>query len=123
MDEAHCVSEWSHNFRPSYMRLHSAIAGTLRARCVLALTATATRRTLTSIRSVLRMPEDAVFYGQSGRSNLTYAATLTSNLERYVEFVSLIVIASSADCDAVCSHFNTFREAISCCSQCEFVCL
>ena len=43
VDEAHCVSQWSHNFRPSYLRLHSVLFDVLRAPRVLALTATATR--------------------------------------------------------------------------------
>ena len=41
VDEAHCISEWGHNFRPDYLKL-AALARTLRAERVLALTATAT---------------------------------------------------------------------------------
>ena len=41
VDEAHCISEWGHNFRPDYLKL-ARLAGTLRAERVLALTATAT---------------------------------------------------------------------------------
>lgn len=41
VDEAHCISEWGHNFRPDYLKL-ARLAKTLRARRVLALTATAT---------------------------------------------------------------------------------
>lgn len=48
VDEAHCVSVWSHNFRPSYMRLN-VFFRQLKVQRVLALTATATRRTLDGI--------------------------------------------------------------------------
>ncbi|KAM3202788.1 ATP-dependent DNA helicase Q-like 5 [Capsicum annuum] len=47
IDEAHCVSEWSHNFRPSYMRLKaSLVCDKLKAQCILAMTATATTKAL-----------------------------------------------------------------------------
>ena len=49
VDEAHCVALWSHNFRPSYMRLRRVLHKTLRVPTVLALTATATRATQQSL--------------------------------------------------------------------------
>merc|ERR1719183_3181847 len=55
IDEAHCVSEWSHNFRPDYLRLHEFLVGSLKARRLLALTATATRPTIKSICDILKL--------------------------------------------------------------------
>jgi len=55
IDEAHCVSEWSHNFRPDYLRLHEFLVGSLGARRLLALTATATRPTIKSICEILKV--------------------------------------------------------------------
>eukprot|EP00494_Astrolonche_serrata_P006762 UN06787 len=49
IDEAHCVSEWSHNFRPSYLRIHRTLVEVFKVKCVLALTATATTMTELSI--------------------------------------------------------------------------
>jgi ATP-dependent DNA helicase Q4 len=53
IDEAHCVSEWSHNFRPDYLRLNEFLTGSLGARRLLALTATATRPTIKSVYDIL----------------------------------------------------------------------
>ncbi|KAE8667507.1 DEAD/DEAH box RNA helicase family protein isoform 2 [Hibiscus syriacus] len=56
VDEAHCVSEWSRNFRPSYMRLRaSLLRAKLNAECILAMTATATTTTLSSVMSALEI--------------------------------------------------------------------
>jgi len=74
IDEAHCISEWGHNFRPDYLKLAGA-ARAIGAPAVLALTATATDRVLEDIcRSFDIAPEDAIrtrFY----RENLTLRFT------------------------------------------------
>ncbi|RVE67270.1 hypothetical protein OJAV_G00115630 [Oryzias javanicus] len=49
IDEAHCVSEWSHNFRPCYLRLCKVLRERLGVRCFLGLTATATPSTALDI--------------------------------------------------------------------------
>lgn len=50
VDEAHCISEWSHHFRPSYLRLEHVFQ---HAQCVLAITATASSRVIDDILSQL----------------------------------------------------------------------
>ncbi|XP_023294445.2 ATP-dependent DNA helicase Q4 [Lucilia cuprina] len=49
IDEAHCVSQWSHNFRPSYLMICKVLKQNLGVKCVLGLTATATLPTRMSI--------------------------------------------------------------------------
>uniref|UniRef100_H3C0F9 ATP-dependent DNA helicase Q4 n=1 Tax=Tetraodon nigroviridis TaxID=99883 RepID=H3C0F9_TETNG len=49
IDEAHCVSEWSHNFRPCYLRLCKVLRDRLGVQCLLGLTATATLSTALDI--------------------------------------------------------------------------
>ncbi|XP_031644720.1 ATP-dependent DNA helicase Q4 isoform X2 [Oncorhynchus kisutch] len=49
IDEAHCVSEWSHNFRPCYLRLCKVLRDPLGVRCLLGLTAPATLSTALDI--------------------------------------------------------------------------
>ena len=53
VDEIHCASEWSHNFRPTYLMLHEMIREKLGSSCrVLGLTATATKSTQRQICSL-----------------------------------------------------------------------
>src|SRR5215471_10655290 len=71
IDEAHCISQWGHDFRPEYRRLAE-----LRARFPAvpfhAYTATATPRVRADIAEQLRLREPAVLVGRFDRPNLTY---------------------------------------------------
>jgi ATP-dependent DNA helicase RecQ len=70
IDEAHCISEWGHNFRPDYLKL-AAIGKELRVPVTLALTATATQQVATDIRAAFAIrPEDFILTGFY-RPNLT----------------------------------------------------
>ncbi len=81
VDEAHCISEWGHNFRPDYLKL-AGFARDLDAKCVLALTATATSKVLEDIRAGFDItPECAVRTGFY-RSNLTLLMTPVAPSER-----------------------------------------
>lgn len=71
IDEAHCVSQWGHDFRPEYMQLHQ-LAARFPDVPRLALTATADNRTRQEIRQQLLPPEAEVFLGSFDRANLHY---------------------------------------------------
>ncbi|XP_074434136.1 ATP-dependent DNA helicase Q4 [Larus michahellis] len=58
IDEAHCVSEWSHNFRPCYLRLCKVLRDRLGVRCFLGLTATATLATARDVAQHLGIPPE-----------------------------------------------------------------
>lgn len=74
VDEAHCISEWGHNFRPDYLKLAQA-ARDLGVARVLALTATASPAVVTDICEAFAIPRaDAVITG-SYRPNLTLLTT------------------------------------------------
>ncbi|MFI5387562.1 MAG: RecQ family ATP-dependent DNA helicase, partial [Fimbriimonadales bacterium] len=81
IDEAHCISEWGHNFRPDYLKL-AETAKDIGAERVLALTATATPAVVEDIcRSFDISTEDAVVTGFY-RPNLTLFTTPTTPEER-----------------------------------------
>ncbi len=81
VDEAHCISEWGHNFRPDYLKL-AQFARLCRAERLFALTATATQRVLEDIRREFRIePECAVRTGFY-RPNLTVLTTPVATAER-----------------------------------------
>ena len=69
IDEAHCISQWGHDFRPEYRRLIEAREYFSDAACV-ALTATATPRVREDIRTSLRMNSGREFVASFNRENL-----------------------------------------------------
>ena len=71
IDEAHCISEWGHDFRPDYRNLQT-LRGAFPSVPVIALTATATERVRGDIVEQIRMPEAAQFVASFNRPNLTY---------------------------------------------------
>ncbi|MDF2697071.1 MAG: hypothetical protein K0S65_5454, partial [Labilithrix sp.] len=69
VDEAHCISEWGHNFRPDYLKL-AETAQSLGARRILALTATATPSVVRDIRAAFDIREEHAVVTGFHRSNL-----------------------------------------------------
>ena len=71
VDEAHCISEWGHDFRPEYRRIRNIIEDIGQAP-IIALTATATPKVQSDILKNLGMPEATVFKSSFNRPNLYY---------------------------------------------------
>lgn len=73
VDEAHCISQWGYDFRPSYLRI-AALRSELPGVPVLALTASATRKVQDDICEKLRFPRPCLVFRQSfQRANLSYS--------------------------------------------------
>ena len=72
IDEAHCISDWGHDFRPEYRQLVSIRQRFQNAVCV-ALTATATPRVQKDIKKLLKLDEGSEFIGSFDRENLFIA--------------------------------------------------
>ena len=77
VDEAHCVSEWGHDFRPAFLQLGNAIES-LGAPPILALTATATDAVLADIEKHLALREPRIFNLGVFRANLHYEVRHTA---------------------------------------------
>jgi ATP-dependent DNA helicase RecQ len=81
VDEAHCISEWGHNFRPDYLKL-SVFAKELGAECTLALTATATDPVLEDICRSLSIERECAVRTPFYRHNLELLSTPLAASER-----------------------------------------
>ncbi|MDF2375617.1 MAG: RecQ family ATP-dependent DNA helicase [Verrucomicrobiales bacterium] len=81
VDEAHCISEWGHNFRPDYLKL-AELAGSLKIPRVLALTATATPRVAGQIRERFGIGEDDQIQTGFSRPNLIFGVFPCAESER-----------------------------------------
>lgn len=71
VDEAHCISEWGHDFRPEYRRIRPII-GEISVRPIIALTATATPKVQHDIKKNLGMDHSEFFKSSFNRPNLYY---------------------------------------------------
>ena len=72
IDEAHCISEWGHDFRPEYRKIKSIVAMIAPDLPIIALTATATPKVQQDIQRNLQMEEADLFKSSFNRTNLFY---------------------------------------------------
>ena len=82
VDEAHCISEWGHDFRPEYRRIRTII-NEINIRPMIALTATATPKVQHDIQKNLGMQAAKVFKSSFNRTNLFYEVRpKTTNIDK-----------------------------------------
>lgn len=84
IDEAHCVSQWSHNFRPSYLMICRVLREKLNVKCILGLTATASQATIKSVISHINIPDgfSGVIKNPTLPDNLCLSVSLEKNKDK-----------------------------------------
>ncbi len=82
IDEAHCISQWGHNFRPDYLKL-AELAESLGVQRVLALTATATPQVLDDIRAAFSIASDDAIRTPFHRGNLQLRSSIVTAADQY----------------------------------------
>ncbi|NXF64983.1 RECQ4 helicase, partial [Ciccaba nigrolineata] len=90
IDEAHCVSEWSHNFRPSYLQLCKILRDRLGVRCFLGLTATATLATARDVAQHLGIPAEEGLMVRCTAVPLNLRLSVSMDRDRDQALVSLL---------------------------------
>ena len=88
VDEAHCISEWGYDFRPSYLKI-AALREYLPQAAILALTATATPKVVTDLQEKLEFKDGQVVTKSFQRENLTYVVVEEENkLKRLLKIIT-----------------------------------
>ncbi|MEN3026149.1 MAG: RecQ family ATP-dependent DNA helicase [Chlorobiota bacterium] len=113
VDEAHCISEWGHDFRPAYLEIAPALRQ-LGSPPVLALTATATPEVLRDIEELLQLRSPRRFIGGFDRPNLVWWVEESKDKrERLVQFCAdrrdrpvLVYAASRRRVEQLCRHLQ-----------------
>ena len=82
VDEAHCISEWGHDFRPEYRNIRTMVKGISETIPVAALTATATPKVRSDIVKNLEMRDVATYVSSFNRDNLYYEVRPKLNKEQ-----------------------------------------
>ena len=112
IDEAHCVSQWGHDFRPAYLKI-AALKASFPKTPFLALTATATKRVQEDICKHLALSNPVFFTKSFARENLAYHVIFTEDKNYKIQQIltrnpqpSIIYVRNRRTCVETAQHLN-----------------
>ncbi|MFR9620165.1 MAG: ATP-dependent DNA helicase RecQ [Rikenellaceae bacterium] len=112
IDEAHCISQWGYDFRPSYRQI-SDVRGEISNAPVLALTASATRLVCDDIMKNLSFRTPNIYQGSFARHNLSYAIRRTDDknglmlkILSSVEGSTIVYVRTRKGCEEIAEFLN-----------------
>jgi ATP-dependent DNA helicase RecQ len=119
VDEAHCISDWGHDFRPEYRQIVKLRAKLPSAACI-ALTATATPRVQDDIRANLKMKNPSTFIASFNRENLFFQVKPKQNasgqilefLEKFPDQSGIIYCFSRGQVDALSAKLSDYGYSV-----------
>lgn len=114
IDEAHCVSQWGHDFRPSYCAVRDWIAALPKRPVIGAFTATATEKVKHDMMSLLGLQKERIFIGGFDRPNLYFRVVhakgkmefTLSYIAKHREDSGIIYAATRKEVDRICDELN-----------------
>ena len=113
VDEAHCISEWGHDFRPEYRRIRTMIEGIGSHIPIIALTATATPKVRQDIVKNLNMSGEKTFISSFNRNNLFYEVLPKGKPEQTLKKIVQIIHSMPGDSGIIYVQSRKSAETIA----------